>query len=154
VNTDSKTKILIVDDDRKLLRQVRTHLEDLQYDVTTAEDGLAGLALVHSMAPDLVVLDINFSDSKCTRNPSIDGLEVLRRLRESGKLPVIMLSSTNNSAMKVMALSIGADDYLSKPSETLELGVRIGLILQKCRMSTATEAATREQMSYRDRHAS
>ena len=131
MTTVSKTKILVVDDDRQLLREVRSHLEKLGYEVATAEDGLSALKLAQSMSPDLVVLDINFADSKKSRSRSVDGVEVLRRLRESGNVPILMLSTTNISAVKVMALSIGADDYVSKPFELQELGARIEAILRR-----------------------
>lgn len=131
MSTISKTKILVVDDDRQILREVRAHLEKLGYEVATAEDGPSALKLAGSMFPDLVVLDINFSDSKRQKDRSLDGVEVLRRLRESGNTPILMLSSTNISAVKVMALSIGADDYVSKPFEIQELGARVEAILRR-----------------------
>lgn len=131
MRTTAKSKILFVDDDQKLLREVRAYLEKLGYEVATAEDGPSALKLAQSLAPDLVVLDINFPDSKRPGSPSIDGVEVLRRLRESGKVPVLMLSTTNSSAVKVMALSIGADDYVSKPFDLQEFGARIEAILRR-----------------------
>jgi DNA-binding response OmpR family regulator len=131
LTTVSKTKILVVDDDRQLLRKVRAHLEKLGHEVATAEDGLSALKLAQSAAPDLVVLDINFPDSRKSTSGVIDGVEVLRRLRELGNIPILMLSTTNISAMKVMALSIGADDYVSKPFELQELGARIEAILRR-----------------------
>lgn len=131
MTTATKTKILIVDDDRKLLRDLRSHLNKQGYEVATAEDGASALKLAHSMSPDLVVLDINFPDSKTSRSQTLDGVEVLRRLRENGDVPVLMLSTTNISSVKVMALSIGADDYVSKPFELQELGARIEAILRR-----------------------
>jgi two-component system alkaline phosphatase synthesis response regulator PhoP len=131
VAENSKTKILVVDDDRQLLREIRTHLEKLGYEVATAEDGTSALKLTQSFSPNLIVLDINFPDSKKSRCRSIDGVEILGRLRESGNLPVLMLSTTNISAVKVMALSMGADDYLTKPVEMKELSARIGAVLRR-----------------------
>jgi DNA-binding response OmpR family regulator len=131
LTTVSKTKILVVDDDRRLLREVRAHLEKRGYEVATAEDGLSALKQAQAISPDLVVLDINFPDAKNSRSRSLDGVEVLRRLRESGSVPILMLSTTNISTVKVMALSIGADDYLSKPFELPELGARIDAILRR-----------------------
>jgi DNA-binding response OmpR family regulator len=128
---DSKRKILLVDDDAQLLRGVQAHLESLGYEVATAADGPAALKLAGSMLPDLVVLDINFPDSKTARNRAIDGIEVLRRLRESGNVPVLMLSSANIAAVKVMTLTIGADDYLAKPFDLQELSARIAAILRR-----------------------
>lgn len=131
LTTAAKTKILVVDDDRQLLREVQAHLEKSGYEVATAEDGSSALKLAQSMSPNLMVLDINFPDSKGARSRSLDGVEVLRRIRESGSVPVLMLSSTNSSAVKVMALSIGADDYVSKPFDLQELSARIEAILRR-----------------------
>ena len=129
----SKTKILVVDDDLKVLRDVQKHLEKLGYDVETASDGRSALAIAKSMALDLVVLDINFPDVKTNKERSIDGIEVLRMLRDTGNVPILMLSSTNISAVKVMALTIGADDYVPKPFDLQELGARIEAILRRSR---------------------
>lgn len=131
MKTVAKTKILVVDDDRQLLRDVRPYLEKLGYEVATAQDGLSALKLAQSFSPDLVVLDIHFPNTLGARSPSIDGVEVLRRLRESGTVPVLMLSNTNIASVKVMALSIGADDYVSKPFELQELAARIAAILRR-----------------------
>ncbi len=129
--TVSKTKILVVDDDPQILKKVRPHLEKLGYAVASAEDGTAALKLARSMHPDLVVLDINLLGAKAARNHSIDGIEVLRSLRDSGNVPIIMLSATNITAVKSMTLSIGADDYLAKPFDVEELGARIEAILRR-----------------------
>jgi len=126
-----KSRILIVDDDSKLLEEVKPYLENVGYEVATATDGSVALALTKSTDFDLVVLDINFPDAKTGEKRSIDGIDVLRALRESGSVPVLMLSSTNISAVKVMALSVGADDYVSKPFQLEELGARIEAILRR-----------------------
>ncbi len=139
MTTATKTKILLVDDDQKVLREIRSHLERLGYEVTSAEDGSSALRLAQSMSPDLVVLDINFPESVSTSRLAVDGIEVLRRLRESGSVPVLMLSATNIAAVKVMALSIGADDYVSKPFDIQELGARIEAILRRTGQETAGE---------------
>ena len=123
--------ILIVDDDQQLVRELQAHLVQSGYDVVTATDGHQALQAVESQVPDLVVADSNFTNSNATNRPSIDGVEVLRRLRESDNVPVLMLSSTNISSVKVMALHIGADDYLSKPCELHELSARIEAILRR-----------------------
>ncbi|MGC9329813.1 MAG: response regulator, partial [Candidatus Hinthialibacter sp.] len=103
-----KSKILIVDDDQSILGDVKTHLANLGYEVETALDGLSGLHLFQTCLPDLVVLDITFPVSLKSRSQVVDGVEVLRKLRESSNVPILMLSSTDSSAVKVMALSIGA----------------------------------------------
>lgn len=125
----TKTKILVVEDDSKVLRAIRSHLENLGYEVATAEDGAAALKLARSMSPDLIVLDLNFSDFPKSIGLPVDGIEVLLRLRESSRIPVLIMSGTNISSVKDMALSIGGDDYISKPFEPQALSARIEAIL-------------------------
>ena len=137
--TSEKKKILIVDDDVKLLRELKSHLEKIGYAVLTAADARTALELVKTTELDLVVLDINFPDTSATRGRSIDGLEVLRVIREAGDIPVLMLSATNISAVKVMTLTMGADDYVSKPFEMDEFAARVGVILRRCIHSMSGE---------------
>ncbi len=127
----SKRNILVVDDDRALLKEIRNHLSKAGYQVSTAPDGREALALANSTAFDLVVLDITFPIENSSRLRSLDGIEVLRALRETGVVPILMLSSTNISAVKVMSLTIGADDYVHKPVELDELTARIDAILRR-----------------------
>ena len=129
----SKGKILVVDDDARLLQEVKAHLEKLGYEVATAADGRVALSLAKSMEFDLVVLDINFPDTKAKNRRPMDGIEVLHLLRDMGNVPVLMLSSTNISAVKVMTLAIGADDYVAKPFDLPELSARIDAILRRTR---------------------
>jgi len=134
---ESKSKILIVDDDQQLLRDVGGGLRKLGYIVDTAEDGATALTKANSKDPDIVVLDISFSDAKTSPRHSVDGIEVLRRLRESGSIPVLMLSATSIPSVKVMALSMGADDYLTKPFDFEELAARVEAILRRTRSEQA-----------------
>ena len=127
----SKIKILVIDDDPQIVQEVKSYLENLGYEVAAAQDGISGLKLAQSILPDLIVLDITFPVSTTSRGQIVDGVEVLRKLRESSNVPVLMLSSTNISAVKVMALSIGADDYVSKPFKIQELSARIEAILRR-----------------------
>lgn len=127
---NTKSNILVVDDDRKIARQVQSHLEKLGYEVSIVSDAHAAMDIVQAAEPDLVVLDINFPESE-TEERNIDGIELLRKLRESTKARVLMLSATKVSAVKVMALSMGADDYVSKPFDVEELGARVGAILRR-----------------------
>jgi two-component system alkaline phosphatase synthesis response regulator PhoP len=136
-----KKGILVVDDDVKLLREVQVHLERLGYEVATAADGRSALELAKSKALDLVVLDINFPEDKKRKERALDGIEVLRTLRESCSVPVLMLSSTNSSSVKVMALTIGADDYVPKPFDLHELSARIEAILRRSRDEAPEEKA-------------
>lgn len=135
----SKQKILVVDDDAKLLRDVKAHLEKMGYFVLTASDGRSALELAKTTELDLVVLDINFPDLGASKGRNIDGIEVLRVIREAGDVPVLMLSSTNISAVKVMTLTMGADDYVSKPFELEEFGARVGAVLRRSTHDTHGE---------------
>jgi DNA-binding response OmpR family regulator len=131
LSKDSKRKILVVDDDQTLLREIRAHLTQHGYEVATAVDGRTALTLAKSTALDLVILDITLPEEKIGKYPAIDGIEVLRALRESGEVPILMLSSTNISAVKVMSLTIGADDYVHKPVDLEELTARVDAILRR-----------------------
>jgi DNA-binding response OmpR family regulator len=128
-----KSKIMIVDDDARVCQEVKSHLEGLGYDIVTAPDGPAALALAESAEFDLVVLDINFPNVKANSDRSMDGIEILRRLRDLGSFPILMLSATNISAVKVMTLAIGADDYVPKPFDLQELSARVAAILRRFR---------------------
>ena len=134
-----KRRILVVDDDVKLSREIQVHLERLGYEVVTAADGRSALELAKSKPLDLVVLDINFPEDKKRKERALDGIEVLRMLRESGSVPVLMLSSTNSSSVKVMALTIGADDYVPKPFDLQELSARVEAILRRSQYEVQEE---------------
>jgi DNA-binding response OmpR family regulator len=133
LTTPTKRKILIVDDDARILRTVKAQVENLGYEANTASDGRAALALARTLEPDLVILDVSLDDSRPAAQKPLDGIEVLRRLRDASDVPVLMLSATNVAVVKVMALSLGADDYLTKPFEPTELAARIEAILRRVR---------------------
>lgn len=139
MRSNTKYKILIVDDDTEMLREVQHYLAGEGYDVTTAVDGQTAVNYAQSTELDLVVLDISFPNSKSRRVVSPDGIEVLRILRESGSVPILMLSSTNIASVKVMTLALGADDYVSKPFDLHELGARIRAILRRARHNESGE---------------
>ena len=126
-----KKKILVVDDDDQLRKDVTAHLQKHGYDVTEAPDGRSALKFARAEEFDLVVLDLNFPDGGAHHDRSIDGIEVLRTLRESGRVPVLILSATNVSAVKVLSLTLGADDYVPKPFDLNELAARIEAILRR-----------------------
>ncbi len=112
------TRVLIIDDEPPIRKFLRTSLSAQGYNVLEAEDGETGLAMLQRNAVDVVVLDLGL--------PGIDGLEVLKRMRESGSsVPVIVLSSRDDEKGKVTALDLGADDYVTKPFGMEELLARI-----------------------------
>ena len=115
--------ILIVEDEEKIARFVELELQHEGYETGKATDGLSGLSLAESGKYDLVILDIML--------PGINGLEVLRRLRKTSDLPVILLTARDAVMDKVSGLEMGADDYMTKPFAIEELLARIRVALRK-----------------------
>jgi DNA-binding response OmpR family regulator len=115
--------ILVVDDDPKIVTLVRMYLERERYAVVTAGDGRTALRLIEEVAPRLVVLDLMI--------PEIDGLAVIRRARELGDVPILVLSARSAVGDRILGLSEGADDYLPKPFSPAELVVRVRTILRR-----------------------
>jgi len=115
--------IMVVDDDREMLRMVERTLELEGYDVTVAADGSSALALLDDCKPDLVILDIMM--------PSPDGYQVLDSMRQRSDVPVIMLTARREVASLDKALALGADDYIRKPFRVLELLARIQAKLRR-----------------------
>jgi two-component system response regulator MprA len=118
-----KTRILVIEDDEAILAFLKRGLSYDGYEVETAEDGQKGLAIARGNIPDLVVLDIML--------PGIDGIEVCRRLRAAGKVPILMLTAKDSISDRVMGLDAGADDYLVKPFNLDELLARIRALLRR-----------------------
>jgi len=128
--------ILVVDDDAKIVRLVRTYLERDGFSVVTASDGPAALEAIESHAPALVVLDLML--------PELDGRAVIRAVRrdeESGRTPILVLSARSSTIDRIAGLEDGADDYLPKPFSPAELVLRVKSILRR----SATVAATTER---------
>lgn len=119
-----KRKILVVDDEPQIRKQVTIALGGYGYEVITASNGQEALTLTAQRSPDLVVLDISLGQEP-------DGIEVCRRLREWTKTPIIMLSVHDEEKTKVVALTAGADDYLTKPFGMEELHARIIAVLRR-----------------------
>ncbi|MDT5027430.1 MAG: hypothetical protein QOE61_3856 [Micromonosporaceae bacterium] len=116
--------VLVVDDDPTVSDVVRRYLERADFQVTLAADGFAALKAVGQRRPDLVVLDLML--------PGLDGLEVCRRLRDDDpNLPVVMLTALGDEADRVMGLSLGADDYVTKPFSPRELVLRVQSVLRR-----------------------
>jgi DNA-binding response OmpR family regulator len=113
-------RVLIVDDDQALRTVLATALGDEGFMVSQAGDGAAGLRRFESDGADLVILDILM--------PEMDGLEVCRRIRRKGGVPIVLLSSRGDEVDRVTGLETGADDYVTKPFSTRELVARIRAI--------------------------
>jgi DNA-binding response OmpR family regulator len=127
--------ILVVDDDAKIVRLVRTYLERDGFSVVTASDGPAALDAIETHAPALVVLDLML--------PELDGRAVIRAVRrdeEAGRTPILVLSARSSTIDRIAGLEDGADDYLPKPFSPAELVLRVKSILR--RTATAATVAT------------
>ena len=115
--------ILIVEDDKNIADLLRLYLEKEGMTCHVAGDGLEGLEKFHAVQPDLVMLDIML--------PSMDGWSVCRKIRETSKTPIIMLTAKGELEDKVSGLEMGADDYITKPFETKEVLARIHAVLRR-----------------------
>src|SRR5437870_13665716 len=115
--------ILVVDDDPKIVTLVRTYLEREGFAVVTAGDGRAALTAVGESKPRLIVLDIML--------PELDGLALMRILRERSEVPIVLLSARGSNADRVYGIHEGADDYLVKPFSPAELVVRVKAVLRR-----------------------
>ncbi len=118
-------KILIVDDERNIIDLVSAYLRREGYEVYTASDGTSGLKAVRAFRPDVVILDIML--------PGVDGLEVLSRMRRESNAYVIMLTARAEETDKIVGLSVGADDYMTKPFSPHELVARVKAALRRMR---------------------
>lgn len=125
-------RILVVDDDRQIVRLVKAYLEESGYTVFTAYDGEDAMRVLRHERPDLVVLDIQL--------PGRDGWEITRRLRADAQLasvPVLMLTARVEDTDKIMGLELGADDYMTKPFNPREVVARVRAILRRAQGAPA-----------------
>ncbi|MEM9339754.1 MAG: response regulator transcription factor, partial [Bacteroidota bacterium] len=124
---DSKTcvmkKVLIIEDDLEIINLLEIHLKDLSCEVMRATDGLEGLQLATSEAPDLIILDIAL--------PSMDGIQVCQKIRASHNMPIMMLTAKSEEIDRVLGLEVGADDYITKPFSIREFIARVKAIFRR-----------------------
>ena len=116
-------KILVVDDERLLVKGIKFNLENEGYQVETAYDGKAAVELARAGGFDLIILDLMM--------PEIDGLEACMRIREFSNVPIIMLTARSEDADKIIGFECGADDYITKPFNILELKARVRALLRR-----------------------
>jgi two-component system alkaline phosphatase synthesis response regulator PhoP len=116
-------KVLVIDDEEKILGLVSSYLEKEGYQIHTALDGLSGLEKAREVKPDIIVLDIML--------PGMDGIEVLAQLRRESNVYVILLTAKTEETDKIVGLSVGADDYVTKPFSPRELTARIKAALRR-----------------------
>src|SRR3954447_4875973 len=124
-------RVLIVDDDPKVCETLNRYLAHAGYTTASALDGARALELARTFAPDLIVLDLLL--------PHVDGLQVCRTLRETSQVPIIMLTARTTEHDKLTGLSLGADDYLTKPFSPRELVARVEAVLRRAGSSTTSE---------------
>ena len=123
------SRILIVEDEKKIARFLELELKHEGYEVGVANDGRTGLDMALTWQPDLMILDLML--------PELSGIEVCRRLRHESDVPIIMLTAKDDVSDKVMGLDMGADDYMTKPFAIEELLARIRVGLKKRRAAAA-----------------
>jgi two-component system KDP operon response regulator KdpE len=131
---NDKPRILIVDDEPQITRVLRTALKSHGYDVRTAADGLSAFETFSDWHPGLVITDLAM--------PTMDGLELCRRLRASSEVPIIVLSAKGEEKTKIEALDIGADDFVTKPFGMDELLARVRASLRRAARQPVTETAS------------
>lgn len=127
------TKILIIDDEPSIVNLVSAYLKPEGYEVYTASDGIAGLKAAKAYKPDLIVLDLML--------PGLDGIELLSRLRRESDVYVILLTARTEETDKIVGLSVGADDYVTKPFSPRELVARIKSALRRLKAGSDVDGA-------------
>jgi DNA-binding response OmpR family regulator len=123
-------RILVVDDEVRMVRFIRLNLEHDGFQVIEAYNGMQALERMRTNLPDLVLLDVMM--------PDIDGFEVLRTIREISQVPVIMLTAKGEEDDRVRGLELGADDYITKPFSPREMVSRVRAVLRRTETTTAT----------------
>jgi two-component system KDP operon response regulator KdpE len=132
---NSKTKILVIEDEEDLCRLLRDRLQKEGYQVLSARDGVEGLRAVHEQQPNLILLDVML--------PRMNGWEACRRIREFCDIPIIMLTALGTEPDKVRGLELGADDYVTKPFSLAELVARVRAALRRYRNPLADDSTVR-----------
>jgi two-component system, OmpR family, alkaline phosphatase synthesis response regulator PhoP len=125
-------KILVIDDEPSIINLVSAYLKPEGYEVYTASDGNAGLKSARVFKPDLIILDLML--------PGMDGIELLSILRRESDVYVIMLTARTDETDKIVGLSVGADDYVTKPFSPRELVARVKAALRRIKTGTASSA--------------
>ena len=136
-------KILIADDEPEIRDLLRLYLENEKYEVVEAVNGIDVLRLMDDEKPDLIMLDIMM--------PQMDGYQVLKHIREDNNVPVIMISAKDEDSEKILGLNLGADDYIAKPFNPLEVIARVNSALRRFySFGATTETETDRKIRVRD----
>jgi len=136
--TPSGTRVLIIDDDRKLCRLIRDYLSPMGYSVEAVHTGPEGVERATAETWQAVILDLML--------PGMDGFEVLKRIRARSEVPVLMLTARGDEADRIVGLEIGADDYLPKTFSTRELLARLRAVTRRSIRSTPSEESAPEEI--------
>src|SRR5881398_58227 len=131
-----KTRVLVIDDDRKLCRLIRDYLEPMGYEVSAAHSGTEGVERALGAAWDAVILDVML--------PGLDGFEALKQIRRTSDVPVLMLTARGEEADRIVGLEMGADDYLPKTFSPRELLARLRAVTRRTVTGKKPDAAPRE----------
>ena len=127
-----RDRVLVVEDDKRINSFYKTVLEANNYDVLLAQTGTEAYSMITSQCPDVVLLDLGL--------PDMDGMKILKSVREWSSMPVIVVSARTHEKDKVAALDLGADDYITKPFGTSELLARIRTAIRHTRSSLVTQS--------------
>ena len=128
-------KILVVDDEKVLVKGIKFNLENEGYQVEVGYDGEEAVELARSGSFDLIILDLMM--------PKIDGLQACMRIREFSNVPIIMLTARSEDTDKIIGFECGADDYITKPFNILELKARVRALLRRAGMTAQKERGSR-----------
>ncbi|MBL8190601.1 MAG: response regulator transcription factor [Acidobacteria bacterium] len=139
-----QSRILMIDDDVKLCRLVKDYLEPMGYEVETAHTGPSGLEKVVAGSFQAVILDVML--------PGMDGFEVLRQIRRTSVVPVLMLTALGDESDRIVGLEIGADDYLPKTFSTRELLARLRAVIRRSQISAAQSSTDIEEITVNSLH--
>lgn len=126
-------RLLIIEDEKDIVKLLKYNLEKEGYTVTAAHDGETGLALARQEKPDLIILDLML--------PKLDGLQICRMLRAESQVSILMLTAKKEEVDRILGLELGADDYMTKPFSVRELAARVKTILRRSKPTESKESA-------------
>ncbi|MEX2442503.1 MAG: response regulator transcription factor [Alkalispirochaeta sp.] len=129
--SEKKYRVLLVDDEPGILKTLRAYLEADGYEVYAVADGDSVISATRSFVPDVIILDVML--------PGLDGIEVLRRIRQESSVYILMLSARSDEADRLVGLRMGADDYVVKPFSPREVVARVGTLLRRRRSPEASD---------------